>query len=138
MKFKTSFFLLLCFFCNIGVAAELTNLTVKQLAQLQEKQNALVVDIRTEREWEQTGIIPGSHKLQFFAADGQYNAEKWLSDLEQLKSSPEQPLILVCRSGNRSSLVGNMLSKQKQIKNIHHLSNGIQSWIKLGNPILQQ
>ena len=135
MKIKLTFFLLLTLFSSFISAEELINLSTDQLIALQKNQNALVIDIRTEKEWATTGTIPNSHKLQFFSANGKYDAEKWLSDLENLKSSAEQPIILVCRSGSRSGMVGNMLSKQKNMKNIFHLSNGIMPWIKAGNEV---
>lgn len=135
MKIKLTFFLLLTLFSSFISAEELINLSSDQLIALQKNQNALVIDIRTEKEWATTGTIPNSHKLQFFSANGKYDAEKWLSDLENLKSSAEQPIILVCRSGSRSGMVGNMLSKQKNMKNIFHLSNGIMPWIKAGNEV---
>jgi len=135
MKIKLTFFLLLTLFSSFISAEELINLSSDQLIALQKNQNALVIDIRTEKEWAATGTIPNSHKLQFFSANGKYDTEKWLSDLENLKSSAEQPIILVCRSGSRSGMVGNMLSKQKNMKNIFHLSNGIMPWIKAGNEV---
>ncbi len=135
MKIKLAFFILFSFFSSFVSADELVNLSAGQLVALQQNQNALVIDIRTEREWEATGTIPNSHKLQFFSSDGKYDTEKWLSELDQLKDSAGQPIILVCRSGGRSGRVGSMLTKQLGMKNIHHLSSGIMSWIKAGNNV---
>jgi len=138
MKNNLTFLLVLSFFSSLLSAAELGNLSADQLISLQKTQNALVIDIRTENEWNATGIIPDSHKLQFFSANGKHDAKKWLSDLSQLKTSAEQPVILVCRSGSRSNMVGNMLAKQQGMKNIFHLANGIMPWIKAGNKIQNQ
>lgn len=135
MKINLTFFLLVTLFSCFVSAEELGNLSAEQLISLQKNKNALVIDIRTEKEWASTGTIPNSHKLQFFSSTGKYNAEKWLSELEQLKTSPDQAVILVCRSGSRSGMVGNMLSKQQNMKNIYHLSNGILPWIKAGNEV---
>lgn len=134
MKIKLSFFLFLSFFSSFISAEELINLSAKQLIALQHN-NALVVDIRTESEWLATGTIPNSHKLQFFSPQGKYDTEKWLADLNKLKTSPDQAIILVCRSGGRSGKVGNMLTKQLGMANIHHLSSGMMSWIRSGNKI---
>ena len=41
-----------------------------------------IIDIRRVDEWSQTGVIPGSHLLTFFDKQGNYNKEKWLSNLE--------------------------------------------------------
>ena len=130
---KLTLFILLSFFTAFISAEELGQLSAEQLIAMQKQDNALVIDIRTEKEWNTTGIIPDSHKLQFFTATGKYDADKWLSDLNQLKTSPEQTVILVCRSGKRSGMVGDMLTKKMEMKNIHHLSTGIMPWIKAGN-----
>ena len=133
MKIKLTFIALLTFFSAILSAEQLGNLSAEQLISLQKNNNALVIDIRTEKEWQATGTIPNSHKLQFFSAKGKYDAEKWLADLKQLKTTDDQVVILVCRSGNRSGRVGNMLTQQLGMKKIYHLSNGMMSWIKTGN-----
>jgi len=135
MKINLVFFLIFSFYSSFISAEELSNLTAEQLVSLQQNNNALVIDIRTEKEWAATGTIPESHKLQFFSAEGKFNTEKWLSDVNQLKTSADQPVILVCRSGGRSGKVGNMLAKQKGLKNIYHLPGGMMSWIKAGNKI---
>jgi rhodanese-related sulfurtransferase len=135
MKIKLTLILIFSLFTTLSYAEELGNLSPEQLIAMQKNNNALVIDIRTQKEWNTTGTIPDSHKLQFFSAEGKYDAEKWLSDLNQLKTSADQPVILVCRSGGRSGMLGNLLTQQKGLKHIFHLSNGIMPWIKAGNEI---
>lgn len=135
MKTKLTLFILLSFFSSFIAAQGLVDLTNEQLVEMQTNKNALVIDIRTKKEWNATGTIPGSHKLQFFSSEGKFDTEKWLADLNKLKSSPGQPVILVCRSGGRSGMLGNMLTKQQEMNNIHHLSNGFKTWEKAGNKI---
>lgn len=124
----------LFFFAHLLSAAELNNITPEQLKTLRNN-DALVVDIRTAEEWNATGIIPGSKKLEFFNDQGEFDADKWLAALNQLHSTAKQPVILVCRSGNRSNMLGNYLANKLEMKNIYHLQNGILSWIKAGNKI---
>lgn len=135
MKINFFLFLLFSLFSTFICAEELGQLTSEQLKAMQTNSNALVLDIRTEKEWNSTGIIPNSHKLQFFSPSGNYDAKKWLADVNKLKTTNDQAIILVCRSGNRSGKVGNLLSKQLGVSNVHHLSNGLMSWIKAGNEI---
>jgi rhodanese-related sulfurtransferase len=132
-RIKLILFFICSFFTAFTSAEELGQLSAEQLIVMQRQDNALIIDIRTENEWNTTGIIPDSHRLQFFSATGKYDADKWLSDLNQLKTSPEQTVILVCRSGNRSGMVGDMLTKKMGMKNVYHLSTGIMPWIKAGN-----
>ncbi len=140
-KMKSNLFviLLLSFFSSFISAEGLGQLSAEQLKVMQTNSNALVIDIRTEKEWGSTGIIPDSHKLQFFSPSGKYDTKKWLADLNQLKAkaNENQAIILVCRSGGRSGKVGNLLSKELGMENIHHLSNGIKSWIKTGNKTIK-
>ena len=48
----------------------------------------------------------------------------------QNKIDKNQPFILVCRSGNRTSQVGRYLANTVKYKNVFHLEHGIKSWIK--------
>lgn len=132
--FFTSLFTLYSF--NL-FASELGQLTPQQLESLQQQQTPLIIDIRTPKEWQQTGLIPNSLPLQFFDEQGQVDEKKWLSELKKRQQSSEQAIVLVCRSGNRSNLVGKMLTKKLAMKNIYHLSKGIQQWLKSNNPTVK-
>ena len=134
MTLKSIFFVLSLLITPSLFADGLGQLNPEQLQSLQQTQNALVVDVRTAAEWQASGIIPNSQKLQGVDSNGKFDADKWLSDLQKLKSSAEQPVILVCRSGNRSSKIGEILAQHGE-KNIYHLSNGIQGWIQSGLPV---
>ncbi len=135
MKKALISFPILFLFSSLLSAAGLTDLSVEQVQTMKQDKDVLIVDVRTGKEWQSTGIIPGSHPLEFFDPDGHYDSKKWLSQLQQLKSSPDQKIILVCRSGNRSGMVGNFLAQKLGMKNIYHLSTGIRSWIKAGKKV---
>lgn len=122
-------------YCAPLLAGELETVTPQQLLDMQQNNNALVVDVRTEAEWQASGIIANSHKLQSFDSQGKFDPEKWLTSLEKMKTSPDQPVILVCRSGNRSGKIGALLTQQLGMKNVYHLDNGLQSWINSGHPV---
>ena len=117
------------------LADDLKTVTPEQLLDMQHNKNALVIDVRTEAEWQSSGLISDSHKLQSFDDQGKFDQEKWLANLEKLKSSPDQPVILVCRSGNRSGKVGAFLTQQKGMSHVYHLENGLQAWLKSGYPV---
>lgn len=122
-------------FTSAVMAVELQTVTPNQLLDMQQNQNALVVDVRTDSEWQASGVISNSHKLQSFDHQGNFDPQAWLAKLEKMKSSPDQPVILVCRSGNRSAKVGAILTQQLGMKNIYHLENGLQSWSQSGHPL---
>jgi len=129
MLFTRLLFLFSIVISPILSAEILTNLNT---SEVKEKINAgaLVVDIRTTQEWQQTGIIPGSHPLSFFDKNGKSDPEKWVNTLQSLKTSKNQEVILVCRSGNRSGRVGTYLSNQLNMPHISHLSTGMSSWLR--------
>lgn len=133
MKLLLFFFGYLFGFC--AYATELGVITSDQLEKFQSTENALVIDIRTQQEWNQTGTIPSSSKIEYFDSEGNYNTKAWLAKLEQLKKSTDQPIILVCRSGHRSEMVGQQLTKQLGMNNVYHLKGGILSWINSGKEL---
>ncbi len=126
---KYTFILLAFLISPIVNAAELSNLSPKGVQKKMTK-DALIIDIRTPQEWQKTGVIPHSQLLTFFDKNGKYDTKKWLTEVKKLQSSPDQAIILVCQSGNRSGKVGHFLAKRLNMPHIYHLSTGISSWLK--------
>ena len=134
LNVKLPIILFTALFAGFLSAAELVNITPEQLQTMQ-KQNALVIDIRTEKEWAESGTIPESIKIQYFDKEGKYDSEQWLTQLNTHRRSSNQPVILVCRSGNRSAKVGTFLTQQLNMGNIYHLQYGMNAWSKEGREI---
>ena len=116
-----------------SVQAEMIDIDSAELTRLQ-KSGVPVVDIRTAPEWEETGIVPGSRLLTFFDERGRYDAGRWL---EQLKATarPEQAVILICRTGNRTRMVGQMLSQQAGYAKVYNVKTGIKGWQRDGGAV---
>ena len=91
-----------------------------------------LIDIRTEGEWHETGVINSSHLLTFFKKDGNYDFKKWMYEVGQIVDE-NGPIIIICRSGRRSRIVSNMIIKKNSEYLIYHATNGIKSWIKFSN-----
>jgi len=70
-----------------------------------------IVDIRTPQEWQETGILKGAVPIMFFDSRGNYNAKKFLQELNQ-KIDTKKPFAIICRTGSRTSMVGPWLSKE--------------------------
>ena len=70
-----------------------------------------LIDIRTEGEWYETGVIKSSHLLTFFEKDGSYNFRKWMVEVGEI-ANENGPVIIICRSGRRSRIVSNMIIKE--------------------------
>ncbi len=91
-----------------------------------------LIDIRTEKEWYETGVINQSIILTFFDKDGNYNVKIWMLELEKI-ASKKDPVIIICRSGRRSRIVANFLDQKKNYTTVFHATEGIISWIDFKN-----
>ena len=94
-----------------------------------------LVDIRTEGEWKGTGVIAGSKMLTYFDEQGQANQPVWLEKLKGI-AKPDQPVILVCRSGNRTKAATQFLSGQAGYKTVYNVTQGVGGWVKEGRPLV--
>ena len=128
--------LLLCClaFSALVARAEVIDIDNAQLAQLV-KDGVPVIDIRLQSEWEETGIVAGSQLLTFFDERGRHDAPAWLEKLKPV-AGPSQPVIVICRSGNRTKPVSQFLSQQAGYGKVYNVKSGIKSWIAGGNPVV--
>merc|ERR1711991_338291 len=62
----------------------------------------VVIDIRREEEWQDTGIIEGAATITAFTTSGRVHPE-FLGKFQELVASPDTPVILYCRTGNRTT-----------------------------------
>lgn len=88
-----------------------------------------IVDIRTEPEWVQTGIVKDSIPITFFDARGNYDAQKFLNVLSSYVKKGEE-FALICRTGNRTTAVSEFLGKQGY--DVINLKGGVVSLGKQG------
>ena len=119
-------------FCCLALAAALARAEVididnAELAQLL-KQGVPVIDIRLQSEWEETGIVAGSQLLTFFDERGRHDAPAWLAKVKPLAST-SQPVIVICRSGNRTKPVSQFLSQQAGYAKVYNVKSGMKGWI---------
>lgn len=122
---------------GLAFGGDLVGLAPDELQAMQAK-GALVVDVRTPEEWKSTGLIPGSKGLTYFDSTGGHDQAGWLKQLQALKTSPEQAVVLVCRSGHRSANVGRMLAAEPGYAKVYHLEKGIKGWGAEGKPLATQ
>ncbi len=115
--------------------AALHDLSPEALLQMQ-KEGVPVIDIRTPREWQETGTIAGAHRLMFFDELGRADVQGWLERFQQIVPNKDQPFILVCRSGNRTRQVGLFLEKRLGMTQVYHLAQGMNGWLKEKRPVV--
>ena len=131
---KKWLFALFPFIFGIAQAGNLVGVTPDELQTMQ-AQGAIVVDVRTPEEWKSTGMIPGSKGLTYFDATGGADQAGWLKQLKPLTEAGGRPLILVCRSGHRSAMVGKMLLAEAGYGKVYHLEKGIRGWSAESKPL---
>lgn len=119
-------------FSAMAEIKDIDNSTLQKLL----KDKVALVDIRTPEEWKETGIVEGSHLLTFFDKNGRYNIDAWMNDFEKI-ANKNQPVILICRTGNRTTTVSNFLDKKMGYHTVYNVKKGILDWIKTGNPIVK-
>ena len=108
----------------------LKELTTEQLLDAQ-KSGSVIIDIRSLNEWVETGIIAGAETVTAFSANGNLHSDFRKKFFSIIKSK-DTPIVLYCRSGNRSKRLGDALVNQGNYTNVSHLSKGIIGWQKDG------
>ena len=88
-----------------------------------------IIDIRTSKEWIETGIIEGSHLITFFNKKGEVNLGQWLFEFDKI-ADKQKPFILICRSGRRTGVVSKYLNKNFDFVKIYDAADGINGWKK--------
>ena len=126
MKIRFYIKLIICLLSVKFAFADVVDVNNEQIVELS-KTNIPIVDVRSSSEWDQTGVIPTSILLTFFDKEGNYDLDKWYEKL-LLEIKEGEPIILICRSGNRSRIIAEMMDKQFD-NIIYNAKRGITSWI---------
>ena len=96
-----------------------------------QKDGVIIIDIRRENEWVETGIIKGVETITAFTETGQLHPE-FQERFMAVVENPETAIMLVCRSGTRTGNLGNALISQLGFGNVSHLSDGMIGWMEQG------
>jgi len=119
---------LLCFGA-LAAQAGVTNIDSAELARLAAS-GVAVVDIRTAGEWETTGVIAGSTLITYFDEKGRSDPPRWLDKVKAV--APAQPVIVICRSGKRSSAATQFLAQQAGYTTVYNVERGLNAWLDEG------
>lgn len=101
------------------------NINPQNARFLQEKQEAIIIDVRENNEWN-AGHINGAIHIPL------NEIEERISELMRYKNNQ---LILQCRSGGRSMKAIDIL-KKSGFNNLKNMDGGLNEWIKVGLPII--
>ena len=94
-----------------------------------------IIDLRRQDEWETTGVLKGSHKLTAFDVTGNF-VRAFPIGLRKIADKNEA-VILICRTGSRSSVIANVLVEQAGYTKVYNVAQGIDKWIKEGNSVIR-
>ena len=147
MVTKYNFKIILFFFVFIFNMIELKSdnnmanfeITINKAFQSYTKNELVIIDIRTVKEWKMTGVIPQSYLINMHSEDFSENPE-FLSQVELvLNKLKNKKVAFICASGARSEIVASYFI-EKNYKNISHIPDGIvgkenNGWLYLGHPI---
>lgn len=93
----------------------MTSQTLKE--KLDSGENILLIDVRTEKEFESGPTVPGSENIPM---------EFVASELHKRNIPKDKKIILICRSGNRSGFVTEQLRGLGY--DAENLEGGMLSW----------
>ena len=101
-----------------------------------QKNGAVIIDIRREEEWKAAGVIEGAELITAFQKDGSIHPE-FQNKFFSVAVNKENPIVLYCRTGNRTKALGNALISQLGFTDVRHLSYGIKGWKKINHKTIK-
>ena len=114
------------------VGAKFITIDDKTLIKMQ-KNGIVVIDIRTQKEQKQTGIIKNAKKITFFDEQGRAKAAEFMFELGHFIKDKKTPFIIYCAHANRTKVVGKWLSSLG-FQKVYELKGGIiYGWIQKGH-----
>ena len=115
-----------CLLLLVAVQVLAKDISVKEAAALVQNppQGLTIVDVRTPTEFRE-GHIAGAVNMDFFGAT---------FDSQILTLPKDKPILLYCRTGNRSAGAYDTMTNEG-ITNILHMNQGITAWQQDGLPV---
>lgn len=108
--------------CVQPIIPEVPSVSVTE-ARARVGNGARLLDVRERVEFDAVQV-PGSELAPMSTI------QAWYEDLD-----PDEELLVMCRSGNRSASVVNALIEQAGFTNCHNVTGGIIAWAEAGLPI---
>lgn len=109
-------------FMRGGSRAGAPETDVAQAAEARAKRTAQIVDVREPDEWAE-GHIPGAVHIPLGELP-----------LRQHELDRTQPVITVCRSGNRSLVAADQMIAAR-FRDVKSMAGGMKAWTAAGQPV---
>ncbi len=117
LTFSSLVFLLAC-------SSPLAEISPQQAVEIVENSNAIIIDVRTQEEWD-AGHIPGAIHIPLSEVKDR---------IDEFKAYEGQPIVMQCRSGRRSATAGKILV-EAGYADVSTLTGGIIAWKKENLPV---
>lgn len=99
-------------------------INVNEAIQLMNNDDTVIVDVREDKEVA-NGIIQGAKHIKL---------GNFATRMSELNNSKSKPLLVYCRSGNRSAHACNQLTKEG-FEDVYNLAGGITAWESANLPV---
>lgn len=123
-KFLVTLSLSLASLLSASAAVEIVNVPPAEFLELVERNDGIILDVRTPEEVAQ-GHIAGASVLNFYDKD----FERKLNLMQK-----DKPIYVYCRSGGRSSKAAQMMSRNG-FASVYNLTGGIGAWNQAKLPL---
>lgn len=125
------FFALLMCTCFISFSYaqnSIQAINAKQLEKLM-KIGVKIIDIRKEKQIQQTGIIPTSYRLSFYEKNNDKQRRLWLRQFVNIIDDKKIKFVLIAQNSKQAKLAAHILKDQRGYKQPLYLKGGIDTWI---------
>ncbi len=120
---------------NQTLLADHHSLSVEETQEKLEREEIILVDIRTPQEWTKTGVAEHAQTFNLYA-------DNFLENISALsQQNPGKPIALICASGRRSANTIRKMTKALPNIQFKDVSEGMlgntrhNGWLKKGLPI---
>jgi rhodanese-related sulfurtransferase len=111
-------------FFTLNLQASVQSVNKEQLDKWISK-GIKVIDIRSKKQWNKTGIIPGSYTVTY---KEKRTLKIWLRTFNRIVKNKSLSFVLVDQTGKKSSQLAKVLHKKYGYRNGFYLQSGIQEW----------
>ena len=108
--------------------AEVTNIEVT--SEFIEENKIKIIDIRTQSEWEEMGVISDAYLITFFTKNNKFHSESFLKELNMVVDKDEQ-FAIISNTASRTKLVSNFLG-HKHNYDVINLIGGMSKLLEEG------
>lgn len=124
--------------CPLTGAAEESVVPAAEALERLASEQAVMIDIRQPEEWRETGMVPDAIGISMRQPGGERAFRDAL--LDAVDGDRDAPIVLICRTGNRSDQVRRAM-REWGFTDVSHVAEGMlgsahgPGWIATGLPV---